>query len=169
MGPKGRRLLAPFLFSGSLRENLELAKPSAAREELRRALSIADALGFVEREEDGLDRDVSERGSSFSGGERQRLCIARTLLKGGSVLLIDEPTSSVNREAEERIWSSLLLVMKGKTCVVATHRLDIAARADLILVMDEGRIVECGTHEELFKPGSVYMSLVGERGGAMAG
>jgi ABC-type multidrug transport system fused ATPase/permease subunit len=116
-----------------------------------------------------LGRDVSERGSSFSGGERQRLCIARTLLRGSPVLLIDEPTSSVDRESEERIWSSLLSAMKGKTCVVASHRLDIAERADLILVMDQGRIVERGTHEELNKPGSVYMSLVGEGGGAMAG
>jgi ATP-binding cassette subfamily B protein len=159
----------PFLFSGSLRENLELAKPDAAGEELRRALAVADALDFVERDEAGLGRDVSERGSSFSGGERQRLCIARTLLRGSPVLLIDEPTSSVDRESEERIWSSLLSAMKGKTCVVASHRLDIAERADLILVMDQGRIVERGTHEELNKPGSVYMSLVGEGGGAMAG
>lgn len=159
----------PFLFSGSLRENLELAKPDATDEELRQVLSIADVLELAERDEDGLDREVSERGSSFSGGERQRLCIARTLLKGGSVLLIDEPTSSVDKESEERIWTSLLLGMKGKTCVVATHRLEIAARADLILVMDGGRIVESGTHEELYNPRTVYSGLVGERGEVVAG
>jgi ABC-type multidrug transport system fused ATPase/permease subunit len=157
----------PFLFSGSLRENLELAKPEAVEAELRQALSVADALEFVERDEDGLDRTVSERGTSFSGGERQRLSIARTLLKGGSVLLVDEPTASVDRESEERIWTSLLSAMKGKTCVVATHRLEIAERADLILVMDGGRIVERGTHADLYRPGSVYSGLVGETGGVV--
>lgn len=159
----------PFLFSGSLRENLQLANAEATEAELRQALSIADALEFVERDEGGLDRKVSERGSSFSGGERQRLSIARTLLKRGAVLLVDEPTSSVDRESEERIWSSLLLAMKGKTCVVATHRLEIAARADLVFVMDGGRIVEYGTHADLHMPGTVYSSLVGETGGVMAG
>lgn len=159
----------PFLFSGSLRENLELAKPEASEEELRAALSVADALEYVGRDEDGLDRPVSERGSSFSGGERQRLCIARTLLKQSQVLLVDEPTSSVDRESEERIWSSLLRAMKGKTCVVATHRLDIAQRADLILVMDAGRIAECGTHADLYKPGTVYSSLMGRTEGVSTG
>lgn len=159
----------PFLFSGSLRENLELAKPEASEEELREALSVADALESVGRDEDGLDRPVSERGSSFSGGERQRLCIARTLLKQSQVLLVDEPTSSVDRESEERIWSSLLRAMKGKTCVVATHRLDIAQRADLILVMDAGRIAECGTHADLYKPGTVYSSLMGRTEGVSTG
>lgn len=158
----------PLLFSGTLRENLELARPQASGEELRQALSIADALDFIERDKDGLDREVSERGSSFSGGERQRLCIARTVLKGGSVLLIDEPTSSVDRESEERIWASLLLAMKGKTCVVATHRLDIAKRADLVVVMEEGCVVECGTHAELYRPGTLYSTLVGESEGEVA-
>lgn len=159
----------PFLFSGSLRENLSLARPEASDDELREALAIADALDFVHRDEDGLDRTVAERGTSFSGGERQRLCIARTLLKGASVLLVDEPTSSVDKESEERIWSSLLKAMKGKTCIVATHRLDIAQRADLVVVMEAGRIVECGTHGDLYKPGSVYASLVGGTEGVIAG
>lgn len=132
-------------------------------------MAIADALDFVHRDEDGLDRTVAERGTSFSGGERQRLCIARTLLKGASVLLVDEPTSSVDKESEERIWSSLLKAMKGKTCIVATHRLDIAQRADLVVVMEAGQIVECGTHGDLYKPGSVYASLVGGTEGVIAG
>ncbi len=151
----------PFLFTGSLKENLKLAQPDASDDEIYSALEEADASRFVYLDPFGLDRELSERGGSLSGGERQRITIARTLLRGGTLLLVDEPTGFLDKQSEKRVWNSLRPVLQTRTCIAATHRLDIAKEADLILVMENGRIAEQGTHETLLAGGTLYPNLVG--------
>lgn len=149
----------PFLFAGSLRENLSLAQPGVSDERIRAALDEADASLFVHGDSIGLDLKVSERGESLSGGQRQRIAIARTLLRGGALLLVDEPTGFLDEQSEERVWNSLRPALKTRTCIAATHRLDIAKDAYLILVMENGKIVEQGTHEDLLADGILYPDL----------
>ena len=148
-----------FLLPGTIRENLELGKPGATDNELMNALEVAHALDVVSGDPGGLERTVGERGEALSGGERQRLCIARTVLRDAPILLLDEPTSSLDRDSEARVRRALLDAMRGKTAVLVTHRLDMAARADAILVMESGRIVERGTHGELMAAPSLYRSF----------
>ncbi len=126
--------------------------------ELRRCLELGDALEFVLSAEKGLETQVGERGSLLSGGQRQRLCLARGFLRGTPVLLLDEPTSSVHREAEARILAGLL-PQPDLTCLVVTHRLDVAEAADLLLVMDRGCLAEAGSHEELLNNKGLYWSM----------
>lgn len=148
----------PFLFSGTVRDNLLLGNQSATEDTLSEALDKADSDGFLKGMPDGLDSEVGERGSLVSGGQRQRLSLARGLLRGAPVLLLDEPTSALDRDSEARVVESIL-GMAGVTCVVVTHRPSLAAASDLILVMDSGRIVERGTHSELMENRSLYWSF----------
>ena len=149
-----------FLFNGSVRENLRLAKPSATDAELWEALAAANARAFVERMPEGLATVVGERGVKLSVGEKQRVSIARALLKNPPILVLDEATASIDTGTERLIQAALERLMKGRTSLVIAHRLSTIRAADQILVMDHGRIVERGRHAELVAMQGVYARLV---------
>ncbi|MES2997548.1 MAG: ABC transporter ATP-binding protein [Verrucomicrobiota bacterium] len=148
-----------FLFNTSVRENLLLAKLDASDDELWDALRAANAEGFVRRMPEGLDTPAGERGSRFSGGEKQRLSIARALLKNPPILLLDEATSALDTKTERLIQEALEHLRADRTCFVIAHRLSTVRQADRICVLEGGRLVESGNHDELLKLGGVYASL----------
>lgn len=148
-----------FLFNGTVRENLQLAKRDASDEEMWSALEAAHASPFVKELPQLLDTNVGERGVKLSGGEKQRLSIARSLLKNAPILLLDEATASVDSETERLIQSALDQLMKGRTSFVIAHRLSTIQNADKIYVLDGGKVVEQGTHSELLALSGKYAEL----------
>ena len=148
-----------FLFDGTIRENVSFSRPHASEEEILRACRIARVDEFAETFADKYDTVVGERGVKLSGGQRQRISIARAILAEPRILILDEATSSLDSESEQMIQQGLSYLMKGRTTFVIAHRLSTIRRADQILVMEQGQIVERGTHEHLYAAQGRYYDL----------
>ena len=148
-----------LLFNRSIAENLRVGKPDATDEELRAACERAQVLDVIERQEQGFETNAGERGRLFSGGERQRLSIARALLKNPPILILDEATSALDALTEARVQAALAEVMKGRTTFVIAHRLATIRNADRILVFEGGRIIESGKFDELVQLGGQFAEL----------
>lgn len=157
-----------FLFDGTIRENILFSRPSATEEQLLSACRIARVDEFAERFEEGYETIVGERGVKLSGGQRQRLSIARAILSDPKILILDEATSSLDSESESMIQSGLNHLMRGRTTFVIAHRLSTIRRADQILVIEQGNIVERGTHEQLYALGGRYYDLYTRQHGVEA-
>ena len=148
-----------YMFNGTVRDNLLFAKADATQEELEEACRIANIHDFIVSQPDGYDTQVGNRGLKLSGGEKQRLSIARVILKDPKILILDEATSSLDSISESSIQNALDVLMKGRTSIVIAHRLSTILQADRILVISGGRIVEEGGHEELIEKNGVYRQL----------
>ncbi len=155
----GMVLQESFLFDGSIRENVTFAKPDATEEEILRACQIARVDEFAEKFELKYDTIIGERGVKLSGGQRQRVSIARAILANPRILILDEATSSLDSESEALIQAGLSYLMQGRTTFVIAHRLSTIRRADQILVVESGQIVERGTHQTLYDLGGRYYDL----------
>jgi ATP-binding cassette, subfamily B, bacterial len=149
----------PMLFSGTIAENIRYGRLDAPAAEVVEAARAANAHDFVMRLAHGYDTVLGERGAQLSGGERQRLCVARAFLKDAPILILDEPTSSIDSRTEAVIIESLERLMEGRTTFMIAHRLSTIRRADLIVVLDHGRVVEQGTHRELLQRDGLYRQL----------
>ncbi|MFL6618850.1 MAG: ABC transporter ATP-binding protein [Povalibacter sp.] len=152
-----------ILFSGTVLENLLLAAPNATEQQIVAALETADALEFVQKLPDGLATEVGERGAVLSGGQKQRLAIARAFLKDPKILILDEATSALDSQAERRIQAATARLLKNRTSIVIAHRLSTVLRADQIVVLEAGRIVEAGGHPDLLARGGLYAQLYHEQ------
>lgn len=140
-----------FLFGGSIGENIAYGKPSASEQEIYEAAQKANALEFIDRFPEKFETVVGERGTQLSGGQRQRIAIARAILKDPKILILDEATSSLDSESEKLVQEALEKLMKGRTSIVIAHRLSTVRKADEIVVLEQGEIVEQGTHDDLMK------------------
>jgi subfamily B ATP-binding cassette protein MsbA len=148
-----------FLFEGSIKDNILFSRPNASAEELNNAVHAAHVHEFTDRFEDGLNTLIGERGVKLSGGQRQRIAIARAILANPRVLILDEATSNLDTESESLIQESLKRLMEGRTTFVIAHRLSTIRQATQILVVEQGNIVERGTHDDLIKLEGRYYSL----------
>ncbi|MGE5189446.1 MAG: ABC transporter ATP-binding protein, partial [Gemmatimonadota bacterium] len=148
-----------ILFNDSVRNNIAYGAPEAPGEKVEEAARRANAHGFIARLADGYDTVVGEQGLKLSGGERQRIAIARALLKDAPILILDEATSALDTESESVVQEALEYLMKGRTTFVIAHRLSTVRNADVIFVVEEGRIVETGRHDELLARESRYRSF----------
>jgi ATP-binding cassette subfamily B protein len=155
----GLVLQEPFLFFGTIAENIAYGKPDATRGEIIAAARAAHAHEFILRLPQGYDSMVGERGQGLSGGERQRISIARALLIDPRILILDEATSSVDSETEKEIQKALENLVKGRTTIAIAHRLSTLHRADRLVVLDRGRVVEEGTHDALMAAEGAYFNL----------
>lgn len=149
-----------LLFGGSIRENIAYGALYASEEAIREAAQKANALEFIEKFPEGFDTVVGDRGIQLSGGQRQRVAIARAILKNPAILLLDEATSSLDAESERVVQEALDRLMEGRTSIIIAHRLATIREVDRIYVIENGRIVEQGTHDELHDvPGGAYSAL----------
>jgi len=149
-----------YLFHDTVRENLRFAQPDATDEEIEEAARAARIHGLIASLPEGYDTVVGERGYRFSGGEKQRIAIARTILRNPPVLVLDEATSALDTQTERAVQEALDRLAEGRTTIAIAHRLSTVRDADQIVVLDAGRIVEQGTHDELLEFGGRYAALV---------
>ena len=149
-----------FLFDGSVRDNIAYGRHDATDAEVEDAARRANAHEFIEKLPDGYETFIGERGVKLSGGQQQRLAIARAILASPQILILDEATSNLDTESEQLIQASMATLLAGRTTFVIAHRLSTIRRADLILLMEDGRVIERGTHDELMTARGVYYEMV---------
>jgi ABC-type multidrug transport system fused ATPase/permease subunit len=149
-----------FLFDGSVRDNIAYGRHDATDAEVEDAAKRANAHEFIDKLPDRYETFVGERGVKLSGGQQQRLAIARAILKSPQILILDEATSNLDTESEQLIQASMATLLAGRTTFMIAHRLSTVRRADLILLMEDGRVVERGTHEALMNARGLYYDMV---------
>jgi ABC-type multidrug transport system fused ATPase/permease subunit len=155
----GLVLQESVLFGATVRENIAYGKPEASLEEIVAAAAAANADEFIRELPDGYDTVLGERGATLSGGQRQRIAIARAVIRDAPILILDEPMTGLDVESEAKVREALERLMAGKTCLMITHDLQSVADADLVLVLEEGRITDRGTHAELVARSDRYRQL----------
>jgi ABC-type multidrug transport system fused ATPase/permease subunit len=148
-----------ILFNDTIRRNIELGRPGASEAEIVEAARHAHAHGFILETPNGYDTVIGERGGNLSGGQRQRLAIARAILRNAPILVLDEATSALDSESERAVQAALNQLMEGRTTLCIAHRLSTVQHADVIVVLDQGRIVEMGRHQELLDRDGHYRRL----------
>ena len=149
-----------ILFNDSVRNNIALGNPEASLEEIKYAAKVANANEFIEKLAQGYDSIIGEGGNKLSGGQKQRLSIARAILKDPDILILDEATSALDTGSEKLVQEALENLMKNRTSLVIAHRLSTIQKADLIVFLQQGKIIEIGTHKELIAQKSAYRKLV---------
>jgi subfamily B ATP-binding cassette protein MsbA len=148
-----------LLFSGTIRENIAFGRPDASDEDILAAAVVANAADFIDALPDGYETLVAEGGTTLSGGQKQRIAIARAILRDSSILILDEPTSGLDAASERTVLDALESAARGRTTLLIAHRLTTVRLADRIIVLDQGRIVEEGPHQELLSRGGKYAHL----------
>ena len=149
-----------ILFNDSIKNNLLIGKENATDQEIIQALKIANAWEFVKELPETIESNIGDSGNKLSGGQKQRLSIARAVLKNPPIMILDEATSALDSESEHLVQIALDNVMKNKTSLVIAHRLSTIQKADNILVLDKGKIIESGKHKDLMDKGGIYTNLV---------
>jgi ATP-binding cassette subfamily B protein len=149
-----------FLFDGTIAENIGYGKPGATLDEIVNAAIAAEAHEFIAAKPDGYDTKVGERGGQLSGGEKQRIAIARAILHDPTILILDEATSSLDSATEKKIQAAIARLVKGRTTFAIAHRLSTLRNADRLIVLDDGKVAEVGTHEELMDRKGIFYNLV---------
>ena len=148
-----------ILFDDTVRANIAYANLNASEDQIKKACDFAAASDFIEKLPQAYETIIGENGIKLSGGQKQRISIARAVLKDSSIILLDEATSSLDAESEEKVQNAILNLTKNKTTMVIAHRLSTIMRANSIIVVNKGKIVETGTHKELLKNSSIYSNL----------
>ena len=147
------------LFTGTIKENIKYGKSNATDDEVIKAAKLANAHNFIMEMENGYETNIGDQGAKLSGGQRQRLCIARAIMKNPQILILDEATSALDTESERLVQEALSNLMKDRTSLVIAHRLSTIKNSDNIVVLNEGRIVESGKHDELIELNGAYKRL----------
>ena len=148
-----------ILFDDTVRANIAYAKLDATEDEIKKACNFAAATEFIEKLPNSYETIIGENGIRLSGGQKQRISIARAILKDSPIILLDEATSSLDADSEEKVQNAIINLTKNKTTLVIAHRLSTIIRADKIIIIDQGELIESGTHNELLKNSSIYKNL----------